>query len=159
MAKLLERELHNLASRLRELDDRVRASVTDVIRALEEGDTQVGRSVIAGDDAVDREEVELERACLDTIALYQPVAHDLRLIATILKINGELERINDLASDIAKGVIRLEQLRKVSISAAQAHGAAIAHDAPRQHAILLQAGRRASSSSMRSGRRSGSGRR
>ena len=65
-------------------------------------DQKLARQVIEGDVEIDNWEVELEEECLKVLALHQPVAIDLRVLVTVLKINNDLERIGDLASDIAE---------------------------------------------------------
>lgn len=67
----------------------------------------LGELVIDGDQEIDRREVELEDDCLKVLALHQPVATDLRFVAAVLKINNDLERIGDLAVNIAERSISL----------------------------------------------------
>jgi phosphate transport system protein len=64
--------------------------------------------VITNDAAIDAMEVEVEEECLKILALYQPVAADLRFVVAVLKINNDLERMGDLARNIAKRVTQLE---------------------------------------------------
>jgi phosphate transport system protein len=82
------------------------ASVEDIIdkagRALRERRTDLAEQVLAGDDEIDKRDVQIEEECLKMLALHQPVAVDLRRIATVLKINSDLERIADLAANIAE---------------------------------------------------------
>ena len=75
--------------------------------ALFKQDIALAQRVIANDAEIDRLEVELEEECLKVLALYQPVAADLRFVVAALKINNDLERIGDLASNIAKTVSQL----------------------------------------------------
>lgn len=84
------------------LGARVEQAVVDAIRAVENRDLDLARQVIAGDREIDLEELNVEEECLHTLALYQPVAQDLRYVVAILKINAELERIGDLAGNIAE---------------------------------------------------------
>jgi phosphate transport system protein len=63
--------------------------------------------VVDGDAAVDQTEVDIEEDCLKLLALYQPVAKDLRFIITVLKVNNDLERIGDLAVNIAERALFL----------------------------------------------------
>ena len=76
-------------------DEQVRLSV----QALTERDEDLARSVCERDRELDQREVEIEEECLKTLALYQPVAADLRLVVAFLKINIDLERIGDLARE------------------------------------------------------------
>ncbi|MEG1479513.1 MAG: phosphate signaling complex protein PhoU [Kiritimatiellia bacterium] len=75
------------------------------IHAVTAGDSAEAQSVVSNDSAIDEMEVEIEEECLKLMALYQPVAGDLRTLITILKVNGELERIADLATNIATRAI------------------------------------------------------
>ena len=75
--------------------------------SLENGDKELARKVIKDDRKIDLTEVEIEEACLKILALYQPVAVDLRHIIAILKINDDLERIADFGSNIAQRVLDL----------------------------------------------------
>jgi phosphate transport system protein len=93
----------------------VDASLCAAVKALRENDTSVVKAVIEGDDRIDDLEVRIEDECLKIIALYQPVAGDLRRITSILKINGEMERINDLAVDIAERVVQLAELQPMPV--------------------------------------------
>jgi phosphate transport system protein len=61
--------------------------------------------VIDGDQEIDEAEVDLEETCLEILALHQPVAQDLRYIVAVLKINNDLERIGDLAVNIAETAV------------------------------------------------------
>jgi phosphate transport system protein len=70
-------------------------------------DTELARRVIAEDDQIDRIDVEIEDRCIRLLALRQPAARDLRFITTAIKINGHLERIGDMAVNIAEKVIFL----------------------------------------------------
>jgi phosphate transport system protein len=67
--------------------------------------------VIKGDATIDEEEVKVEKAAIDLLALYQPAAGDLRMIATIIKVNGDFERIADCAVNIGQ---RVQYLRNVA---------------------------------------------
>lgn len=82
-------------------------------------DDKLARRVIARDNEVDREEVEIEAETVRLMALYQPVGSDLRLLCTILKVNNDLERIADCAVNIAE---RAEHLNRGSI---KGHGETI----------------------------------
>lgn len=102
MTKHFERELDGLKKELLELSAAVEESVVKAIQSLKNRDEAVAREVIANDDAVDNAEVALEEQCLKILALHQPVAGDLRFIVSTLKINNELERVADLAVNIAE---------------------------------------------------------
>lgn len=72
------------------------------IQAVRERDAALAHAVVEGDRSIDQAEIDLEEDCLKLLALYQPVAGDLRFIVAVLKINNDLERIGDLAVNIAE---------------------------------------------------------
>jgi phosphate transport system regulatory protein PhoU len=89
------------------VEDRLRRACT----ILETGDEVQAQAVITGDWEVDDMEIRVEEECLKILALHQPVARDLRLIVSIIKINSELERIADIAVNIAKRVVTINRNR------------------------------------------------
>jgi phosphate transport system protein len=102
-----QRELGRLKKRILSLSALVEQRVRQAVKSVEEGDEQLARQVIDGDDQIDQEEVEIEEDCLKILALHQPVAVDLRFIVAVLKINNDLERIGDLAVNIAERAVYL----------------------------------------------------
>ena len=72
-----------------------------IVLAFLNGDVQNAARLVDKDAEIDRNEIAIEEECLKILALYQPVAGDLRYVITVLKVNAELERIGDLAVDIA----------------------------------------------------------
>ena len=102
MTKHFERELDWLKKELLELSALVEENVMKSIQSLKTRDESLAREVINSDDIVDHSEVALEEQCLKILALHQPVAGDLRFIISALKINNELERVADLAVNIAE---------------------------------------------------------
>ena len=102
MSKHLQRDLDNLQRDLLALASSVEEAIHKSIRSLQERHTVIARQVIDGDNIIDAEENHVEEECLKLLALHQPVAIDLRRIASCLKINTELERMADLAEDIAE---------------------------------------------------------
>jgi phosphate transport system protein len=109
MPKHMDRELMRLDQWIRDLASGVERSLRAAVTALRESNTSSVKTVIEGDDQIDELEVRIEDECLKIVALYQPVARDLRRIASIMKINLEMERINDLAVDIAQRVVELAE--------------------------------------------------
>jgi len=107
MTQLMQHELDKLKKQLLALAAVVEESVQLSIFSLEKYDQQQAERVIDGDDQIDRMEVELEEECLKVLALHQPVAIDLRFIVAVLKINNDLERIGDLAANIAERAVAL----------------------------------------------------
>jgi phosphate transport system protein len=109
MAKHLQRDLDTLQRDILALAASVEEAVHKAIRALQGRDAPLAREVIAGDQAIDQEENQVEEECLKMLALHQPVAVDLRRITAALKINTDLERMGDLAEDIAERALELAQ--------------------------------------------------
>lgn len=101
MSLHLQREIERLKKHLLSLCAIVEDQVQMAIQALMERDGDLAREVERRDADVDQREIEVEEECLKTLALYQPVAGDLRLIIAAMKINNDLERIGDLAVNIA----------------------------------------------------------
>lgn len=102
MSKHFIREFSQIHQQLLDLFGVVEQMVTHSVSAFCQRQFGLGDEVIARDDLVDQTEVQIEEACLKAMALYQPVAIELRRLSTIMKINNQLERIADLACNIAK---------------------------------------------------------
>lgn len=102
MSKHLQDDVDRLHSRLMSLFGIVEQMVDKAVRALCEQRVELAIEVIQSDIQVDRTEVGIEEECLKILALHQPVAADLRRVATVLKINSDLERIADLGCNIAE---------------------------------------------------------
>ncbi len=100
----LQREINKLKSELVRLGALVEDSLFNSINAIFDGDLEIAKKVIKNDNNIDTREVEVEEECLKILALYQPVAIDLRYIISVLKVNNDLERIGDLAVNIAKSI-------------------------------------------------------
>lgn len=97
-----EQELKMLKEKIVELGSKVDVIIRDAVVSLKDMDVLVAQSVISRDMEVDDLACDIETACLRLIALQQPMAVDLRTIATALKIQIDLERMGDLAVDIAR---------------------------------------------------------
>jgi phosphate transport system protein len=102
MSVLLEREIDKLKTMISSLGAHVEENVEKGVRAVHERDAALAEAVIVSDPEIDSMEVNIEEECLKVLALHQPVAHDLRLIIAVLKVNNDLERIGDLAANIAE---------------------------------------------------------
>jgi phosphate transport system protein len=109
MAKHLQRDLDDLQRDLLALAGLVEAAIYKAIHALQERDVRLAREVIAGDTQIDTEENHIDEECLKLLALHQPVAVDLRRIISAMKINTDLERMGDLAEEIAERAISLSR--------------------------------------------------
>jgi len=101
------RQIESVRSQLLSMGTHAEAQVSEATRALHDLDRDRAAEVIADDDQLDEMDVELEEECLHSIALFQPVASDLRLIVSSMSVGHELERIGDLAVNIAESVVRL----------------------------------------------------
>lgn len=102
MSKHLQNDVQQLHRSLMSLFGIVEQMIDKAIRALCEQQVNLAQEVIDKDTLVDATEVRIEEECLKILALHQPVAADLRRITTVLKINSDLERIADLACNIAE---------------------------------------------------------
>lgn len=102
MSVHLQREIERLKKNLLSLCALVEEQAQWAVRALLDRDPEIARRVEQQDAEVDHREVEIEEECLKTLALHQPVASDLRFIVSAMKINSDLERIGDLAVNIAR---------------------------------------------------------
>jgi phosphate transport system protein len=102
MSQHLRKEIDNLKKKILTLGATVENSVRVAVKAIENKDPELAQQVIKADIDIDHAEVDLEEDCLKILALHQPVAIDLRFIIAVLKINNDLERIGDLAVNIAE---------------------------------------------------------
>ena len=107
MAKHLQRDLDNLHRDLLALAASVEEAIHKAIRALQRREADPAEQVIAGDSQIDQEENHIEEECLKILALHQPVAVDLRRTTAAMMINIDLERMGDLAEEIAERAIHL----------------------------------------------------
>ena len=113
----LNRDLENVQRRVLSLASAVEQIVEMSIRALFERDALLARTLMESDTPIDMEENVIEEECLKILALHQPVAVDLRCVAAIVKINGDLERMADLAVNIAERALALAQGPEVPVPA------------------------------------------
>ncbi|MHB1392647.1 MAG: phosphate signaling complex protein PhoU [Clostridia bacterium] len=102
-----DNELQELQVLLLKMSSMVEETLNNTIKALKIQDVELAQKVIDNDDLIDNMEYEVEDKCLKLIALQSPLAKDLRIIATALKIITDLERIADYAVDISKITIKL----------------------------------------------------
>src|SRR5216683_1513143 len=103
----LDDELSSLRDRVLLLGGEAELALERAMFALSERDSEVAREVLDHDDLVDHLEVEIDRQCIDIIALRQPAARDLRFVISVAKIAPILERIADHACNIARAAIDL----------------------------------------------------
>ena len=109
MTMHFQREMNRLNQDLVSVGKQVEEQLTMAFNAFVQMDVTTARKVIKGDAEVDNVEVEMEEECLKLLALYQPVANDLRLIVAVLKINNDLERIGDHAKNMAEIVLQMAE--------------------------------------------------
>jgi phosphate transport system protein len=102
-----ENELQDVRTSLIKMGTLAEKAIEKSVSALLQRDSDLARTVMAEDDQIDRLDMEIEDKCIRLLALRQPAARDLRFITTAIKINGHLERIGDMAVNIAKKVIIL----------------------------------------------------
>jgi phosphate transport system protein len=107
MTRHIEHQIAQLKNSILRFGTIVEEAISFSNTALFKQDVALAQKVLAHDSEIDRLEVELEEECLKVLALYQPVAADLRFVVAVLKINNDLERIGDLAGNIAKIVSQL----------------------------------------------------
>jgi phosphate transport system protein len=98
----MKREIDRLKQMLISLCEVVEENLRRAVESIRKRDANIARTVIEMDVEIDHMEVDMEEECLKILALYQPVAIDLRFIITALKINNDLERIGDLAVNLAE---------------------------------------------------------
>jgi len=111
------RDLEHLNDEILILGNMVVGATLQAIDALIQRRADLGEEVLKGDDEIDMKELDVEEQCLKVLALYQPVAGDLRYIVSILKVNNDLERIGDLAGHIAGRAVYLAENPPISLPA------------------------------------------
>jgi phosphate transport system protein len=105
------REIDQLKKMILELGTLAEDRLRRASAILETGDNLEAKALMTGDWEVDDMEIRIEEECLKILALHQPVARDLRLIVSIIKINSELERIADISVNIAKRVLTINKTK------------------------------------------------
>lgn len=111
----LRREIDGLKRAILTVGAMAEQQVRRATEAIQNRDERLGRTVIEDDARLDQMEVEVEESCLKTLALHQPVAIDLRFIISVLKINSDLERVGDLAVNIAERAVFLATVPPVGL--------------------------------------------
>ncbi len=107
-------ELSQVKIRLLTMSGEAEAALGLAVEALLERDRAKARRVIAGDGVIDAMEVEIEEMCINLLALQQPMARDLRMLTSALKIASDLERVGDHAVNIAQSAERLLEFRMIT---------------------------------------------
>ncbi len=98
------KEINKLKKLVAKQATQVEVVIQRSIEAVDQLDTKLADKIVGEDKSIDEEEIRIEEECLKVLALYQPVATDLRVVISILKINAALERIADYGAHIAKRV-------------------------------------------------------
>jgi phosphate transport system protein len=106
---IFDEELRALKDRVLKIGSLVEAAIRDSVRSLVERDSKLARKVIERDHQINTIDVEIDEECIRLIALRQPKARDLRFITTAMKITTDLERMGDLAENIAERAIELNE--------------------------------------------------
>jgi phosphate transport system protein len=115
MAKQLQRQIEGLKQKILFVGTLVEEAIAKAISALVNRDRNMAQGVIDADNEIDSMEVDVEAEVLKILALYQPVAADLRFVVAVLKINNDLERMGDLAKNIAKRVVFLTNCERFDL--------------------------------------------
>jgi phosphate transport system protein len=115
MPKRLQREIERLKKMILAEGALVEERLKLAVRSIGDRNPELAQQVVDGDAEIDIMEVDLEEECLKILALYQPVAIDLRFIIAVLKINNDLERIGDLCVNIAEDSQFLSSREKIEI--------------------------------------------
>ena len=111
----MKREIDRLKQMLMSLCEVVEENLRRAVESIRQRDATLAKTVIETDIKIDQMEVDMEEECLKILALYQPVAIDLRFIITALKINNDLERIGDLAVNLAEHSTYLADQRQTDV--------------------------------------------
>ncbi len=115
MAKQLTRQIEGLKQKILFVGTLVEEAIAKAVTALVKRDRTLAAAVIAADDEIDRMEVDVEEEVIRILAVYQPLAADLRFVVAVLKINNDLERMGDLAQNIAKRVVFITQHERIDL--------------------------------------------
>jgi len=107
MERHFDEELKELHKEILKMATMTQEAIHQSIEALKDRQKSEAQGVIDSDNKIDELELVIDEKCIDLIARYQPMAGDLRFIATGMRINAELERIADLAVDISQRVLEL----------------------------------------------------
>lgn len=102
MRESFQNELSRLNQELVEMGGMIEAAIAKAVEALMNQDTELAKEAIAADDQIDNKEKSVERHCLTLLLEQQPVASDLRLVSSAIKMTTDMERIGDHASDISE---------------------------------------------------------
>jgi len=128
MHRPIDPDLHLLRDKILIMGGAAESAIARATRALVERDSSIANQVISDDDRIDRLELELDEACIDTLVLQQPAASDLRFVVGVAKAAPNIERIADHAVNIAKHAIKLNNEPQMKVYV----------DIPRMSAIVQE---------------------
>ena len=117
MSVHFQREIDHLKKQILSVGAVVEERIAGAITAVLKHDGELAQQIVEGDDEINRMEIDVEEECLKILALHQPVAVDLRFVIAVLKINQDLERMADLASNIGRRAEYLADMPKIDIPA------------------------------------------
>lgn len=133
-----QQSLHELRANVESMAQDVLAQLRQALKALDSDDNTLAEAVINGDDRINQQYLDLEADCVDLIALEQPVASDLRFVVASFKILTDLERIGDLATNLARYAladlseivsdVRMQQIGETAVEQLRAAVAAYVED-------------------------------
>ena len=115
--KIYEQELAQLRDSLEDMANLVEASLNNLLFAIENNDDDLAKQIMKDDRQVNHLERKIEAQCLSLITKQQPIASDLRMVSSILKVVTDIERIGDHASDISELILRLHHVKLNAYSA------------------------------------------
>ncbi|MEM1160072.1 MAG: phosphate signaling complex protein PhoU [Pseudomonadota bacterium] len=110
-------DLRNISARIAEMGGLAEEQLTQAIEAMALRDSELAAEIVRADKRLDNMEVALEKAAIEVMALRQPMASDLREVVAALKIASALERIGDLAKNVAKRTLVLNQSQPIKVMA------------------------------------------
>jgi phosphate transport system protein len=109
MSRQFDEELNMLKEKILRMGGMVEAQIAGALRALTERDSKLAEKIIRNDHFINGLDVEVDEDCIRLLALHHPTARDLRFVTTAMKISTELERMSDLAENIAERAIELNE--------------------------------------------------
>ena len=98
---LMQERIEELRADAARMAGKVQQQVADAVEAFRTGNLPLAQQVIARDRAIDQDELQIERAAIDLLSLHQPLAGEFRIVVAVIKVNNDLERIADCASNVA----------------------------------------------------------
>ena len=110
MRNKFDEQLHSLDEQLTHMGELCETAIAKATQALKDGSAEQARVIISEDEEIDQSEKDIERLCLKLLLQQQPVATDLRVVSTALKMITDLERIGDQAADIAEICMTLSEI-------------------------------------------------